>query len=91
MHEYLLVASACWTPTVLQMCILVKTPGSNHVWMLMQVDEECPKCSTRGVEFFTMQLRSADEGSTVFYECKECGCATAELSAGVHTKMPPDK
>lgn len=39
------------------------------------VKEECPKCHHPQMEFYTMQLRSADEGQTVFYECcdKKCG------------------
>jgi len=41
------------------------------------VAEECPKCKAPSMSFYTMQLRSADEGQTVFYECtvggKGCG------------------
>ena len=33
------------------------------------VDEPCPKCDNHVLRFYTMQLRSADEGQTVFYEC----------------------
>jgi DNA-directed RNA polymerase I subunit RPA12 len=40
------------------------------------VSEECPRCKAPTMEFYTLQLRSADEGQTVFYECagsKGCG------------------
>ena len=37
------------------------------------IDEPCPKCGHPELYFYTMQLRSVDEGSTVFYECHKCG------------------
>ena len=37
-----------------------------------QTEETCIKCSHGTLEFFTMQLRSADEGQTVFFECPKC-------------------
>lgn len=37
------------------------------------IKEKCPKCDATEMTFHTMQLRSADEGQTVFYSCKKCG------------------
>ncbi|EFX02751.1 DNA-directed RNA polymerase 1 kda [Grosmannia clavigera kw1407] len=34
--------------------------------------ETCPKCGRTEVRFTTAQIRSADEGSTVFFHC-DCG------------------
>jgi DNA-directed RNA polymerase I subunit RPA12 len=36
------------------------------------IEEPCPKCGYPELYFYTMQLRSVDEGSTVFYECPKC-------------------
>ncbi|RZC44929.1 hypothetical protein C5167_037874 [Papaver somniferum] len=37
------------------------------------VNQACPKCANPQLEYHTKQLRSADEGQTVFYECRKCG------------------
>ena len=37
------------------------------------IKEACPKCKHPELQYYTMQLRSADEGQTVFYECAKCG------------------
>ena len=36
------------------------------------IQKECPQCKRQEMFYHTKQLRSADEGSTVFYRC-ECG------------------
>mmetsp|Transcript_52535 Transcript_52535/g.67357 ORF Transcript_52535/g.67357 Transcript_52535/m.67357 type:complete len:126 (+) Transcript_52535:71-448(+) len=38
----------------------------------MTSQERCPKCDHPELNYYTMQLRSADEGQTVFYECPSC-------------------
>ncbi|KAL9190849.1 hypothetical protein ACHAXT_000555 [Thalassiosira profunda] len=38
----------------------------------MVVEEPCVKCGAPEVGFYTVQLRSVDEGQTVFYECPQC-------------------
>jgi DNA-directed RNA polymerase I subunit RPA12 len=38
-----------------------------------KVKERCPQCANPEMSFYTMQMRSVDEGQTVFYECPKCG------------------
>ncbi|KAJ1470022.1 hypothetical protein T484DRAFT_1642009, partial [Baffinella frigidus] len=37
-----------------------------------KVEEQCPKCKHKFALFQTLQLRSVDEGQTIFYECMGC-------------------
>mmetsp|Transcript_4010 Transcript_4010/g.7110 ORF Transcript_4010/g.7110 Transcript_4010/m.7110 type:complete len:121 (-) Transcript_4010:875-1237(-) len=36
------------------------------------IEEPCIKCGHPQVGYYTVQLRSVDEGQTVFYECPNC-------------------
>lgn len=36
------------------------------------VERRCPKCGNEKMSYATLQLRSADEGQTVFYTCTKC-------------------
>ncbi|XP_007532344.1 DNA-directed RNA polymerase I subunit RPA12 [Erinaceus europaeus] len=36
------------------------------------VDRRCPRCGHEGMAYHTKQMRSADEGQTVFYTCTSC-------------------
>lgn len=46
-----------------------------------QVEKYCNRCSAQTYQtYFTAQLRSADEGQTVFYRCTKCLIQTSENS-----------
>jgi len=36
-------------------------------------DATCRKCKKQNVDYFTIQLRGADEPSTEFFTCRSCG------------------
>ncbi|CAL1678959.1 unnamed protein product [Lasius platythorax] len=36
------------------------------------VERSCPQCQNDKMSYATLQLRSADEGQTVFYTCTKC-------------------
>jgi len=38
-----------------------------------KIKMECPKCGKDEMSYNSLQLRSADEGQTVFYKCESCG------------------
>ncbi|KAI8591973.1 DNA-directed RNA polymerase I core subunit rpa12 [Geranomyces variabilis] len=46
---------------------------SQHLRDGATIKEKCPKCDAPEMVFHTAQLRSADEGQTVFYSCVKCG------------------
>ncbi|XP_048850389.1 DNA-directed RNA polymerase I subunit RPA12 [Brienomyrus brachyistius] len=36
------------------------------------IDRRCSRCNKEGMVYHTRQMRSADEGQTVFYTCTHC-------------------
>eukprot|EP00002_Diphylleia_rotans_P006761 TRINITY_DN16144_c0_g1_i1.p1 TRINITY_DN16144_c0_g1~~TRINITY_DN16144_c0_g1_i1.p1 ORF type:complete len:116 (-),score=14.58 TRINITY_DN16144_c0_g1_i1:82-429(-) len=53
----------------------LRQPKEREVTIVDQratVKEICPKCQHNKLRFSTAQLRSADEGQTVFYQCTRC-------------------
>jgi DNA-directed RNA polymerase I subunit RPA12 len=49
-----------------------KSMKRSNVPTRMTIEEPCIKCSHPEVGYYTVQLRSVDEGQTVFYECPNC-------------------
>ncbi|XP_053981599.1 DNA-directed RNA polymerase I subunit RPA12 [Hylaeus anthracinus] len=44
------------------------------------VERKCPQCNNDKMSYATLQLRSADEGQTVFYTCTKCKYKETENS-----------
>jgi len=51
---------------------------AHHLWdaTFAQISETCPQCKNDKMSFHTAQLRSADEGQTIFYTCLKCKYVT---------------
>lgn len=67
----LLVCLCYWglrIPYTFRVCVCVDV----FTCVYMQVEEECPKCKYHRMSYYTMQMRSVDEGQTVFYTCLRC-------------------
>ncbi|ETW39082.1 hypothetical protein PFTANZ_00240 [Plasmodium falciparum Tanzania (2000708)] len=49
-----------------------KVIGGMASGMTNNVTTVCPKCTNDEAYFYTLQIRSADEPSTIFYICVKC-------------------
>ncbi|KAI0155011.1 hypothetical protein GGR57DRAFT_502196 [Xylariaceae sp. FL1272] len=52
---------------------IVQTVEKHKINTEAFTNETCEKCGNNEVKFSAVQLRSADEGSTIFYTCVKCG------------------
>ncbi|KAH7246966.1 hypothetical protein B0J15DRAFT_401913 [Fusarium solani] len=48
-----------------------KNLSSQDTWS--KTDTKCRECDAQEVQYTALQLRSADEGTTMFYSCPKCG------------------
>lgn len=64
----------------------VQTVRRHEVNTEAMTNQTCPKCGRLEVRFSAVQLRSADEGSTIFFTC-ECGYKYVVLLRGHHVML----
>ncbi|KAK4458936.1 hypothetical protein QBC42DRAFT_16210 [Cladorrhinum samala] len=61
-------------PSALRQKLSIVQAVERHKVQTERIDAntDCPKCGKRGVRYSEVQQRSADEGSTIIYNC-DCG------------------
>ncbi|KAL2015429.1 hypothetical protein VTK56DRAFT_5507 [Thermocarpiscus australiensis] len=61
-------------PSALRQKLSIVQTVERHQVQTERIDAntDCPKCGKRGVRYSEVQQRSADEGSTIIYNC-DCG------------------
>jgi DNA-directed RNA polymerase I subunit RPA12 len=57
----------------------VQTVNDDELERAVLIQLPCEECGHPEVRYYTQQLRGADEGSTVFYECENCGHKYVEI------------
>lgn len=50
------------------------------------VERQCPQCQNDKMSYATLQLRSADEGQTVFYTCTKCKYVSVHSDVVIYTE-----
>ncbi len=70
----------------------VQTVNASDVQTEATIRQTCPQCGREEMRYYTQQLRSADEGSTVFYTC-DCGYKWVDFCSfpGPFTLTPSDE
>lgn len=70
-------------PSALRQKLSIVQTVERHKVQTQRIDAntDCPKCGKRGVRYSEVQQRSADEGSTIIYNC-DCGerCGISKVS-----------
>lgn len=59
-----------WAKTDTEQASFLRQTSSDPV--RATIEEPCVRCGHAEVGYYTVQLRSVDEGQTVFYECPAC-------------------